>query len=891
MNMITPRQIWIFAHILDGKGYQEGDHVVLWILLAVAIVVVSFLTVFLFRALRRLHDSSLSLDQLKLKNIMGRSSGVAILVVDKGGHVVQVNNGFETVLGYELEDIKGHSVFNFLFVLEEIEKMRQEVSDEDELTPDDKLLSSAVRVGSGEREIKCLQRDGTHLPVNLTIHTITDNSGDEVGFLIVAADLSEKYRIQRELEESQIFLRSVIDAIPTRIFWKDRNLTYLGCNKAFAGDTGFKSVSDVVGLKDSEMPWGGSGLGEEYNAVDRLVMESQTPKFNYEEPVITREGEKLTVRASKIPLHDVNHELIGVLGMYENITDYKRLQELVQKRIVAFTRYMDDPDTLEFEKLFNIDEIQRIQDEFSESTSVSSVIVGIDGSFITRSSRMSSLCKLVMNLKTDNCVDCHKLTSGLVGSATDGPMFRRCEGSGLSMAVSPIVAGGVHIASWVLGQVRIEDKSVDDLVQTASAAGIDPAAYCAAYDKVPRMTHEKFDSVAETAHTLCTQLSLFATQNLQQARLIKKEKERVEELRRFDAILKQVPDGVIIIGKDQKIQYANPAFARITGYSLEEAIGMSPMALSSDRNSRDLLEDIVSTISQGKVWSGRLINKRKDGTTYTEESVISPFFDENGQIVSAVATLRDISDELAREEQMYHRQKMAAVGQLAGGVAHDFNNILQAILGFSEMLMQKLEKGSLQYNHAEQICAASKRAAALTRGLLSLGYKDNSESDLQALDVNFMLKDSFVLFNLLSTERVEIVYDLAPDLRAVSFSNDKFYQVIVNLIINSRDAMPDGGTITITTQNVSGAEMNHADIDDDSQFVCVGVEDAGCGIPEDIRNEIFNPFYTTKEVGKGSGLGLAIVYVIIEDCGGKITFESKIGEGTKFSVYLPVKIV
>lgn len=504
---------------------------------------------------------------------------------------------------------------------------------------------------------------------------------------------------------------------------------------------------------------------------------------------------------------------------------------------------------------------------------------------------MSCLCKLVMNLETENCKDCYELTSDLVGVGVDKPIFRRCEGSGLSMAVSPIVAGGVHIASWVLGQVKIDEKNLDELASAAVAAGVDPAAYCDAYDKVPDMTRERFESVVETAHTLCTQLSLFATQNLQQARFVKKEKERGEELRRFNAVIQQIPDGVIIIGTDQKIQYANPAFSQITGYSQEESIGMSPMALSSDRNSKELLKGIISTISQGKVWTGRLINKRKDGTIYTEESVISPFLDESGKIVSAVATMRDITNDLAREEQMYHRQKMSAVGQLAGGVAHDFNNILQGILGFSELLMQRLEDGSREYRNAEQICAATKRAAALTRGLLSLGRKDNVGSDVQTLDVNFMLQDSLVLFNLLTTENVEIVYDLDSNLKSVSFSNDKFYQVIVNLLINSRDAMPEGGTISIATENVSGADLNDVEIDDDSEFVCVSVEDNGCGIPEEIRNKIFDPFYTTKEVGKGSGLGLAIVYVTIEDCGGKITFDSTVGKGTKFSVYLPVKKV
>lgn len=706
----------------------------------------------------------------------------------------------------------------------------------------------------------------------------------------LAVDLSEKSRMQRELEESQKFLRSVIDAMPIRVFWKDKDCIYRGCNTAFVIDSGLNSPSDIIGKKDSEMPWG-DALAETYNDDDREVMRTMTSKMNFEESVVLEGHSSITVRTSKMPLLDVNNELVGMLGMYEDITDYKRLQELVEKRIVSLTRYAGDPDEQEFGKLFDINEIQRIQDEFSESTNISSVIVGQDGKCITAPSRTSTLCRFVMNLKDAPCERCNYLTSGLLGAGMTGPMFRRCNGSGLNMAVSPIIAGGVHVASWILGQVRVEEKSEDELVDSAKSLGLDPDVYLESYKGVPRMTKEKFESVAETAHTLCSQLSIFATQNIQQARLLKEEKERAEEIHKYHAAIEQIPDGVMIIDKNQKIQYANPAFTRITGYTQEEAVGMSPMVLSSERNSRETLQGIVATVKIGKVWSGRLINKRKDGTLYTEESVVTPVFDSSGEIVSFVATMRDITDELSREEDMYHRQKMVAVGQLAGGVAHDFNNILQAILGFSEILMHQMEPDSLAYRNAEQICIASKRAAALTRGLLALGRKEQKDEIPQDVDVNFMLQDSFLLLNLLSTENIDIIYDLEPELKPVCFSNDKLYQVIVNLVLNACDAMPEGGAITIKTENVSGIEHSADHAEDDGDFVRITVADEGCGISEEEREKVFDPFYTTKEVGKGSGIGLSIAYVIISDFGGEISFESKIGKGTKFFVYLPIKKV
>ena len=189
----------------------------------------------------------------------------------------------------------------------------------------------------------------------------------------------------------------------------------------------------------------------------------------------------------------------------------------------------------------------------------------------------------------------------------------------------------------------------------------------------------------------------------------------------------------------------------------------------------------------------------------------------------------------------------------------------------------------------EQINIAAKRGAALTKGLLILGRKDKmGNDDLEPIDLNHLLQECALLVNLISTESIKITYELHPDLWRAVFSADKFYQVLMNLVMNARDAMPDGGRILISTLNVAKKDINPDHLEPETgDYVCITVEDEGCGIDLEVINKIFDPFYTTKDVGKGTGLGLSMVYVYIKNCGGYIVARNKIEGGAKFFVYLP----
>jgi PAS domain S-box-containing protein len=845
--------------------------------------------IMLYRRMFKRLKRDLSLSRTSFNNIMNSSPFVSIIVINIYGKITLFNSGSEKMLGYSQDEVKGKNIMSRLCSPSDIERFRDELHAKFDMAVTEKaLIAHMAKQKEQDIESTYMCKDGSLCYVDMTMNPIIDYYGDTSGYLVVASDLTATHKAQHQLKESQKFLRSVIDAIPVRIFWKDCDSVYLGCNKVFAVDAGLVATNDIIGCMDSELPWSGE-LAKTFRKEDHDVLLSRHPKLNFEKSIYTINGNMITARASKLPLFDVDDKLIGVLGMYEDVSDYKRMQEIVEKRIVSLTRYIDDPDAVDFDKLFNVDEIQRIQDEFSDSTNVASVIVSSTGRFITKASRMTRLCELVMNVKPENSGGCFELTSELIKVGSDKPYFRICEGSGLSIAISPILVGGIHVASWIVGQVRIEDKDTNVLVQSAKKVGVDVEEYVKAYACTPVMAKEKFESIAKSAHTLCSQLSIFASQNIQQASYLAEEKKRTEEIMKYHTAIEQIPDGVIIINKDQRIQYANPAFTKITGYSHDEAIGMNPMVLSSGSVNDEVLKGQLDTIHAGMVWSGRLTNSRKDGSIYTEQTVISPVIDSAGKIVSVVATLRDITEEIKREEELRLRQKMSAIGQLAGGVAHDFNNILQSILGFSEILLTRFDSGSIDYKNVEHINDSAKRAAMLTRGLLALGRRDEGAENLELVDLNYLLKDSSLLIDLMSTADISIVYDLAEDLWPVSFSTNKFYQVLMNLVMNARDSMQGEGKIFIRTANVLAGELNTGD-GEFGDYVCLTVEDDGCGIPEGVADKIFDPFFTTKDVGKGTGLGLSTVYINIKECGGIVRVKNKNGGGTKFFVYLPKKI-
>ncbi len=360
-----------------------------------------------------------------------------------------------------------------------------------------------------------------------------------------------------------------------------------------------------------------------------------------------------------------------------------------------------------------------------------------------------------------------------------------------------------------------------------------------------------------------------------------------EDRRRLAAAIEQSSETVVITDPEGTILYANPAFERITGYTREEAVGQNPRVLKSGRHDEAFYKDLWETISGGEVWRGHFINKRKDERLYEEEAAISPVFDAAGEICNYVAVKRDVTHEIELENQLRQAQKMEAVGQLAGGVAHDFNNILQAMFGYIRFAMRDLSPDEQRYRDIEQIKQGTERASTLTRQLLAFSRRQIIQPE--NLEIGPLVDNLLKLVRRVIGEDVALEFHAAEDLPAIHADPTQIEQVLMNLCLNARDAMPEGGRLSIETAA--------AVLDDEfrrlhpwartGSFVLVSVSDTGQGMDEETRARVFEPFFTTKEPGRGTGLGLSTVYGIVKQHEGLLHVSSRPGRGSTFRVYLP----
>jgi PAS domain S-box-containing protein len=363
-------------------------------------------------------------------------------------------------------------------------------------------------------------------------------------------------------------------------------------------------------------------------------------------------------------------------------------------------------------------------------------------------------------------------------------------------------------------------------------------------------------------------------------------------LRLLESAVQQADDAVTITSAEldepgPKIVYANPAFSKLTGYPLDDVLGRTPRLLQGRNTDRAVLDDLRRTLAAGEVFSGETTNYRKDGSEFLMQWRVAPLRDRAGLVTHYVAIQRDVTDQRNLEAQLQQSQKMEAVGQLAGGVAHDFNNLLTAIQGNCALLLPQVAEDDPRREYLEEIEDAGGRAARLTRQLLALGRRQVHEPT--AADLNAMIQDALRLIGRLLGEQVRITFRPGINLGSIWADPAQLEQVVLNLAVNARDAMPRGGTLQIATENVD-VSVEYASYHLDlvpGPYVVLSLTDDGVGMDAATRARIFEPFFTTKEPGEGTGLGLAMVYGIMKQGRGTILVSSEPGRGTTFKLYFP----
>ncbi len=370
---------------------------------------------------------------------------------------------------------------------------------------------------------------------------------------------------------------------------------------------------------------------------------------------------------------------------------------------------------------------------------------------------------------------------------------------------------------------------------------------------------------------------------------ISERKDAEEEHVKFEAIVEQTGESIVIADIEGNILYVNPGFEQISGYSREEVLGKNPRILKSGKQDASFYRRMWKDLKDGKTWKGHMINRRKNGCLYEEDVTISPVLDKEGKVFNYVAVKRDVTKEREISQQLQQAQKMEAIGTLAGGIAHDFNNLLAVILGYTDLAMGYANHESELLSGLEKISAAGNRAKDLVVQILA--FSRQAEVERIPMQLQPYIKEALKMLRSTLPSTIKICADIDSGSDVVQADPIQIHQILMNLCTNASHVMEKtGGVLKVVLKNtyiIGKGDQGVLDLIE-GEYVELVVSDNGPGIAPDILDKIFDPYFTTKEVGRGTGLGLAIIHGIITGYGGGITVDSKLGIGTDFHLYFPV---
>ena len=539
--------------------------------------------------------------------------------------------------------------------------------------------------------------------------------------------------------------------------------------------------------------------------------------------------------------------------------------------------------------LFSVEELQALQDAFADATNVASLITFPDGTPITQPSNFCRLCSDIIRSTDKGKQNCFRSDSIIGLHNSNGPTIQSCLSGGLWDAGVSITVGDHHLGNWLVGQIKNDAIDDEKVVQYAQEIGADENEFRQALSEVPILSMERFEKVARLIFLLANHLSRKAFQNLQQTQFTADRDRAEEAIRRSEIRLRSFvensPLGIfraIVYG--DRFTMVSPALTQMLGY--ETAAELLAIRLSTDLylNPEDRIK-VLEQLAQGESFSAIEAKwKRKEGSAITVRLSGRLIQEEGNRLVEGIA--EDVTEYKKLEQQFRQAQKMDAIGRLAGGVAHDFNNVLMIVGVYADLILQAQAGDEKVRGYARQIQQTAIQAVRVTRQLLAFSRRQMIEPEI--VDLNTVINQIQKILPALLGEDIQVLTRLSSSW-SVKVDRSQVDQILVNLATNARDAMPKGGRLLLETENVTldaeYATQHPPSVPGD--YVMLAVSDTGIGMNADTKSRLFEPFFTTKELGRGTGLGLASVYGSVKQSGGFIWVDSELGRGTTFRIYLP----
>jgi two-component system cell cycle sensor histidine kinase/response regulator CckA len=773
-----------------------------------------------------------------------------LTITDAEGNNVYVSPQCEQMLGCRSQDLE--ETFSWW-------------AHEDDLARARDVFERSFKEQQGEKdfEYKAVRRDGEVWHASSSWELLRDKDGHFAGFVLQTRDITERKRAEQALRESEERFRLFFENSPEYCYMQSPDGVILDVNRA---------ALEALGYTKSELV--GQGLTVLYaresltKAEELFAQCGEAGHIENEEVVIeAKQGDRRTVLLSAAVVRDEAGRIRHSVSVQRDITERKQAQEDLEVRVrqlsalargsVAVTA------SLELEGL--LAEIVSLATDVVGADSASVVLVDDSGRPAESVDTVPGVLSIQYRIRENG------LTSWIADRRRPVVVAEIDEHGGMS---PPLGRGAPRQANPYLVGAGVRSLAGLPLVAKEKLLGILYLHSCQPGAFAGQM--EVLTAFASQAAVAVENARLYAA--LQRSQ------------RLLERTIASLRDAVFVIdGETVEIVDCNPAASEVFGYVREEILGRTTDFLHVDSHALERFRSLLypAIEEKGFLFLPEFEMKRKDGEVFPSEHSVVPLADAEGRSTGWVSVVRDITRRKSMEEQMRHQERLAAVGQLAGGIAHDFNNYLSTIMLYAGLVSRTEGLPGEAAHNAKVIIDESQRAAGLVQQVLD--FSRRSVMDIQRLDmVTFVQAEAGILRRALP-ENIALVVDGGSGTWAADADPARIQQVLTNLVLNARDAMPGGGELRITLSNVAVREGDEPpDVGlGAGDWVCLSVSDSGTGIPPDVLPHIYEPFFTTKGPGLGVGLGLPQVYGIIVQHGGHIGVETAVGKGTTFRVHLP----